>query len=84
MLTYGLPVVYTFIKKKLYKSILSLKIYLLYRHGRKATLIKGKCWMHISAKLTLIYSYIRSKTLRDYFYIMKKTEEMIILIGVIS
>ena len=83
MLTYGLPVVYIFIYK-IYKSILSLKIYLLYKHGRKATLIKGKCWMHISAKLTLLYSYIRSKTLRNYSYNMKKTEKMIILIRVMS
>ena len=84
MLTYGLPVVYTLKNKKLYKSILSLKIYLLYKHGRKATLIKGKCWMHISAKLTLLYSYIRNKTLRNYFYNMKKTKKMIISIWVIS
>jgi len=40
--------------------------------------------MHISAKLTLLYSHIRNKTLRNYFYNMKKTEKMIILIGVIS
>ena len=71
MLTNGLPVVYIFIKNNFYKNILSLKIYLLYRHGRKATSIKGKCWMHISAKLSLLYSYIRNKTLRDYLRGMK-------------
>ena len=69
MLTPGLPVVYvTNIIFLIYNTpawkvkhlrkpyIIITIIYILHRHGRKAMLVKDKCWMHIGTKLTLRYS----------------------------
>jgi len=59
MLTYGLPVVYVYVYIYLYIFVIfSLKYYKKHKHGRKAKSVIDKCWKHLSAKLTLRYSYI--------------------------
>ena len=38
---------------------MDMSIYnILYGHGRKAILIKNKCWMHLDTKFILQYSLI--------------------------